>query len=80
MKCVQHLPIPLSFAGLGALATLDFSSFAESPVRVFVEGERENVLARGPRCVSLSSASRSSVSRKLKRGGDHCSQDKEARR
>lgn len=32
----------------------DFSSL-ESGVMVEVDGERENVLARGPRCVSLSS-------------------------
>jgi len=39
-----------------ALDILIFSSLVESGVIVDVEGERENVLARGPRCVSLSSA------------------------
>jgi hypothetical protein len=39
-------------------AMLDFSSFAESGASVGVEGERENVLAKGPRCVSFSSVER----------------------
>jgi hypothetical protein len=34
---------------------LDFSSLAESVVIVEVEGDREKVLARGPKWVSLSS-------------------------
>lgn len=48
-----YIPIPLSFEGLVAVLP-DFSSL-ESGVMVEVDGERENVLARGPRCVSLSS-------------------------
>lgn len=51
---IYCLPMPLSFVGT-ELFTLAFSSFAESPVIVDVEVEREKVLARGPRCVSLSS-------------------------
>jgi hypothetical protein len=50
--------MPLSFVGVGVpvlLAMLAFSSFAVSPVIVDVEGDREKVLASGPRCVSLSS-------------------------
>lgn len=51
------VPMPLSFAGSDAgsalLAMLAFSSL--SLVIVAVEGDREKVLARGPRCVSLSS-------------------------
>jgi hypothetical protein len=37
------------------LAMLAFSSLVESAVMVAVDGDRENVFARGPRCVSLSS-------------------------
>jgi len=53
-----NIPMPLSFVGVAVpvlLAMLAFSSFAVSPVIVDVEGDREKVLARGPRCVSLSS-------------------------
>lgn len=50
----SHIPMPLS---LGLLAMLAFSSLAESAGRVDADGEREKVLASGPRCVSLSSAS-----------------------
>lgn len=49
--------MPLSLMLLALLATLALSSFAESVVMVEAEGDRENVLARGPRCVSLSSVS-----------------------
>jgi hypothetical protein len=41
---------------LALLAILDFSSLAGSGVIVDAEGDLEKVLARGPRCVSLSSA------------------------
>lgn len=54
-ESAQCLPMPLSFVGAGVLARLDFSSLAESVVMVAVEGDLEKVLARGPRCVSLSS-------------------------
>lgn len=54
---VSDVPMPLSFVGV-LLAMLAFSSFAVSPVIVDVEVEREKVLARGPRCVSLSSRGR----------------------
>ena len=45
--------MPLSFVVMELLAMLAFSSL--SLVIVEVEGDREKVLARGPRCVSLSS-------------------------
>jgi len=55
----SNIPMPLSFVGVEVLVVvlvmLAFSSFAVSPIMVDVEGEREKVLARGPRCVSLSS-------------------------
>lgn len=51
----QFLPMPLSLMLLALLATLTLSSFAESVVMVDAEGDREKVLARGPRCVSFSS-------------------------
>jgi hypothetical protein len=50
--------MPLSFALTPTpelLAMLTLSSFTESGDTVGVEGVREKVLARGPRCVSLSS-------------------------
>ena len=50
---VHDVPMPLSFVGSELLAKLAFSSL--SLVIVEVEGDREKVLARGPRCVSLSS-------------------------
>jgi hypothetical protein len=46
--------MPLSFVGVELLAMLAFSS---SAVIVAVEVDREKVLARGARCVSLSSDS-----------------------
>jgi hypothetical protein len=46
--------MPLSFVGMELLAMPDFSS---SGVIVEVEVDREKVLARGARCVSLSSNS-----------------------
>lgn len=45
--------MPLSFVGPTPLDMLDFS--LESGVIVPAEGEREKVLARGPKCVSFSS-------------------------
>ncbi len=48
----SHIPMPLSLVGVELLAILAFSA---SAVMVAVEGEREKVLARGARCVSLSS-------------------------
>jgi len=50
-----HIPMPLSLVGVELLAILAFSA---SAVMVAVEGEREKVLARGARCVSLSSIRR----------------------
>ena len=50
--------MPLSFVGAEMPVTLGFSSLAGSFVIVEVEGEREKVLARGPRCVSFSSGGR----------------------
>jgi len=47
--------MPLSLVGVELLAILAFSA---SAVMVAVEGEREKVLARGARCVSLSSIRR----------------------
>ena len=49
----QNVPMPLSLDGMELLAMLAFSPL--SLVIVEVEGDREKVLARGPRCVSLSS-------------------------
>lgn len=49
----HDVPMPLSFVRIELLAMLAFSSL--SLVIVEVEGDREKVLARGPRCVSLSS-------------------------
>jgi hypothetical protein len=51
---IHDVPMPLSFVGVELPARLAFSSF--SLVIVEIEGVREKVLARGPRCVSLSSA------------------------
>jgi hypothetical protein len=58
LECLPklYIPIPLSLEML--LAILDFSSLAESGVIVEEEGDRENVLARGPRCVSFNSEHR----------------------
>lgn len=64
-----NIPMPLSFVGVEVpvlLAMLAFSSLAVSPVMVDVEGEREKVLARGPRCVSLSSRGQSVSNQKFK--------------
>jgi hypothetical protein len=47
--------MPLSFAEVEAPDMPAFSSFG-SGVIVEVEGDRENVFAKGPRWVSLSSA------------------------
>jgi hypothetical protein len=55
--------MPLSLMLLALLVTLAFSSFAESDVMVEAEGDREKVLARGPRCVSFSSMSTKPVSK-----------------
>ena len=49
---LHRIPMPLSVE-TALLGVLGFSS----EVMVEVEGEREKVLARGPRCVSLSSRS-----------------------
>jgi hypothetical protein len=49
-------PMPLSFVLLALLDILAFSSLAASGVMVEAEGDLEKVLAKGPRCVSLSSA------------------------
>jgi len=48
-----YLPMPLSFVGVELLAMPDFSS----SVIVEAEVDREKVLPRGARCVSLSSDS-----------------------
>ena len=50
----QNIPMVLSFVGVAVpeMAPWLLSSFS---VMVEVEGDRENVLARGPRWVSLSS-------------------------
>lgn len=53
----SHVPMPLSLRD--ELPMLAFSSLAESPVIVDVDGDREKVLARGPRWVSLSSGAMS---------------------
>lgn len=53
--------MPLSFVAMELLAMLAFSSL--SLVIVEVEGDREKVLARGPRCVSLSSVGGGIVSK-----------------
>ena len=51
----KYEPMPLSFVLLPLLAMLAFSSLAPSGVIVEAEGDLEKVLARGARCVSLSS-------------------------
>lgn len=48
---ISEAAMPLSFVGVELLAMLAFSS---SGVIVEVEVDREKVLARGARCVSLS--------------------------
>jgi hypothetical protein len=55
VRGIWRIPIPLSFGDGVLLAILDFSSLDESDVMVWEEGVLENVLASGPRCVSLSS-------------------------
>jgi hypothetical protein len=54
----EYEPMPLSFMplALALLAILEFSSLAGSGLIVDAEEDLEKVLARGPRCVSLSSA------------------------
>ena len=57
----RDVPMPLSFVGVEVPAKLAFSSL--SLIMVEAEGDLEKVLARGPRCVSLSSTVTHCVSR-----------------